>query len=120
MAKIASKARVLEYSKDFKVKIVELTHKLDIKAIDLAEALGLHPVMVYRWRQEYKEGKLRSTPTRMVQMTLKNKTPNKPPKRLLTEKELLKKEIAELKKENDFLKKWQQYLTETKKKDSDS
>ena len=120
MAKIISEERVLEYSKDFKVKIVELTHKLDVKTTDIAEVLDLHPVMVYRWRQEYKEGKLKPMPTRRVQMTLKKKTPNKPSKRLLTEKELLKKEIAELKKENAFLKKWQQYLTETKKKDSDS
>ena len=120
MAKITSKERVLEYSKDFKLKIVELTHRLDVKAIDIAEVSGLHPVMVYRWRQEYKEGKLRPSPTRKVQMTLKKKTPNKPSKRLLTEKELLKKEIAELKKENEFLKKWQQYLAETKTKNSDS
>mgnify|MGYP000716190574 CR=1 FL=1 len=120
MAKILSKERVLEYSKEFKVKIVELTNKLDVKAIDIAEIFNLHPVMVYRWRQEHKEGKLKASPTRKVQMTLKKKTKKKPSKRLLTEKELLKKEIAELKKENDFLKKWQQYLTETKKNDSDS
>ena len=62
MAKITSEEKVLEYSKDFNVKIVELTHKLDVKAIDIADMLGLHPVMVYRWRREYKEGKLRPSP----------------------------------------------------------
>ena len=120
MAKITSKKRVLEYSKEFKVMIVRLTHQLEVNAIDIAKVLNLHPIMIYRWRQEYKEGKLKASSTRMVEMTLSKKTPNKPSKRLLTEKEQLKKEIVELKKENAFLKKWEQYQAEIKKKNSDS
>lgn len=48
MAKIHSKERVIEYAVDFKIKVVELTDKLDADTIQIAEILGLHPVMVYR------------------------------------------------------------------------
>jgi len=118
MAKIVSEERVLEYSKEFKVKIVELSQKLDVKTADIAEVMGLHPVMVYRWRQEYKAGKLYSSPTRRVSMSLDKKTPPAPTKKQLSENERLKKENARLKTENSLLKKWQQYLAEVKRKDS--
>ncbi|WP_372878625.1 helix-turn-helix domain-containing protein, partial [Spongiibacter marinus] len=61
MAKIRSKERVIEYAIDFKIKVVKLTEKLDADTIQIAEILGLHPVMVYRWRQEYREGKFVAT-----------------------------------------------------------
>lgn len=120
MAKIKSKERVIEYSKDFKVKIVQLTEQLNIEAIAIADVLGLHPVMVYRWRQEYREGKLKTNPTRKVSMALDKKTtpPLSPQKR--SENEQLKRENARLKKENQLLKKWQGYLTEVRQKNSDS
>ena len=54
MARILCEERVVEYSVDFKIKVVELTDKLDVNATQIAEILGLHPVMVYRWRQEYR------------------------------------------------------------------
>ncbi len=40
----------------FKVTIVKLTSDLDVKAMEIAESLGLHPVMVYRWQQVHREG----------------------------------------------------------------
>lgn len=58
MAKIKSTERVVEYTPEFKVRVVELTQRLAISASDIAQGLGLHPVMVYRWRQEYREGLL--------------------------------------------------------------
>ena len=118
MAKIISDERVLEYSKEFKVKVVELTEHLDVQASEIAKALGLHPMMVYRWRQECREGKLVADPTRKVSMTLKRSSPS-PTKKQSSENELLKKEIERLKKENDLLKKWQRYLAEARQKDSD-
>ncbi len=119
MAKIISEERVLEYSKEFKVKIVELTHKLNVNAADIAEVMGLHPVMVYRWRHEYKQGKLVADTTRRVSMTLDKKRPPPPTKKQLSENERLKQENTRLKKENDLLKKWRQYLAEVRQNDSD-
>lgn len=119
MPKILSAERVIEYSVEFKIKVVRLTYELDIKAINIAKALNLHPMMIYRWRQEYREGKFVATPSRRISMTKDPKpTPKDPGKD--DEIKRLKKELAELKKENDFLKKWERYLADQKKSDSSS
>jgi transposase len=120
MAKILCEERVLEYSKEFKVMVVKLTDGLSVKAIDIADILNLHPMMVYRWRQEFREGKLISNPSRRVNMSLDHREPKPLSKKQLNENELLKKENMRLKKENDLLKKWQQYLAEVRQNDSDS
>ena len=120
MAKILSEERVLEYSNEFKVKIVQLTEHLDVQTAQVATVLGLHPVMVYRWRQEYREGKLKAYPNRRVSMTLDRPSSPPPTKKQLSENARLKKENARLKKENDLLKKWQRYLAEVRQNDSDS
>jgi transposase len=119
MAKILCKERVVEYTKEYKAKVVELTDKLDVKAIDIADVLGLHPIMVYRWRQEYREGKLVFEPSRRVSMTTPKEI--KP----LTqdhqaELKQLKKQNARMQREIDVLKKWQGYLAKLKQKDSNS
>lgn len=69
MPKILSAERVIEYSVEFKVRVVRLTMELDVKAIDIANILGLHPMMIYRWRQEYREGKFIDIPSRRISMT---------------------------------------------------
>lgn len=119
MAKIRCKERVVEYTNEFKVKVVELTQRLNVQAIDIANILDLHPTMVYRWRQEYREGKLIDEPSRRISMTT-----TKSPKSLSVDqqKELkqLKAQNARLIKENDLLKKWQGYLAKLKQKDSNS
>lgn len=119
MARILCEQRVVEYTNEFKVKVVELTHGLNVKAIDIANILNLHPTMVYRWRQEYSEGKLTYEPSRRISMT--SQKPTKP----LTadennELKQLKAQNSRLKKENDILKKWQGYLAKLKQKDSNS
>lgn len=69
MAKILSKKRVIEYSLEYKLEVIELTERLDVNAVQIAEVLDLHPMMVYRWRQEYREGKFVAQPTRRISMT---------------------------------------------------
>lgn len=120
MAKILCEERVLEYAKEFKVMVVKLTDKLPVKASDIARILNLHPMMVYRWRQEFRDGKLVSVPSRRVNMSLDHPAPNPPTKKQLSENERLKKENARLRKENDLLKKWRQYLAEIRQNGSDS
>lgn len=119
MAKILSKERVVEYSIEYKLSVVKLTEKLDEDAVKIAEVLGLHPMMVYRWRQEYREGRFVAQPTRRISMT---KEPPDRPKNGKEKSEIkrLRREVAELKKENEFLKKWDRYLKDQKQRDSDS
>jgi transposase len=120
MAKINTDERVIEYAKDFKVCAVKLTERLPVTVVEIAAALNLHPVMVYRWRQEYREGKLIAPPTRRITMSLDKKSPSKPSPKQLSENDRLRKENARLKKEVSLLKKWQGYLAEVRRNDSDS
>lgn len=117
MPRILSTERVVEYSVEFKIKVVRLTHELDVKAIDIAKVLNLHPMMIYRWRQEYREGKFVEVPSRRISM-IKGPTPPKLNRDKDDEIKRLKKELAKAKKENDFLKKWDRYLKDQKKHDS--
>jgi len=103
MAKILSEERVIEYSVAYKVNVVRLTNELNVKAIEIAKVLGLHPVMIYRWRQEYREGKFIVPPLRKIRMT----KDEKPAQHILSQdKEIarLKKKLAAAEKENAFLK----------------
>jgi len=117
MAKITSKERVLEYSKEFKVMMVKLSHVEGIQTKQIADSLNLHPLMISRWRKEVRDGKLVAHDLRRIQMTLKN--PSHLKKQRATNKKL-KQENERLKKENDLLKKWQRYLAEQKENGSDS
>lgn len=117
MAKINSPERHLEYSKDFKVKVVHLTNMEGVQIKQIAEALGLHPIMLSRWRQEYREGRLVAEPTRKICMVLKEPRPKQ---KKLSEMAKLRKQNERLKKENALLKKYQRYLAEVRKNASDS
>jgi transposase len=104
------------YSNEFKVRAVKLTHQADIKLKQIAEGLGIHPMMLSRWRKEYRDGLLHSDGRQRIGMSKKKKSPTKQ----ITEVARLKKEVARLQQENDLLKKWQQYLAEQHQKDLDS
>lgn len=121
MPRILSSERVIEYSVEFKIKIVKLTYELDVKTIDIAKTLNLHPMMIYRWRQEYREGKFIDAPSRRISMI---KEPAEPQGEIEKGKDdeikRLKKELSSTKKENDFLKKWGRYLKDQKKNGSGS
>ena len=119
MPRILSPERVIEYSVEFKIRVIKLTLELDVKAIDIAKALNLHPMMIYRWRQEYREGKFVEEPSRRISMTKDTSSP-KENKDKDDEIKRLKKELAEAQKENDFLKKWERYLKNQKSSDLDS
>lgn len=116
MAKILSSERVVEYSTEFKIRVVKLTESLDVTTATIADIIDLHPVMVYRWRQEYREGKLIEQPSKRITMT---KPPSESTSSLSNKdiKQLLK-ENEKLKKENALLKKWDAFLKDQRRKDS--
>ena len=118
MAKITREERVIEYSKEFKVRVVRLSYIDGIQIKQISEGLGLHPFMVSRWRKEYRDGKLVSEDSRKVVMGLDKKTIPQPSPQTITENERLRSENSRLKRENDLLKKWQRYLAEVRRNDS--
>lgn len=61
MAARLSTKRLPRYSLEFKQKVVKLTEIPGMEVQVVAEALDLHPVMLSRWRQEAREGRLRGS-----------------------------------------------------------
>lgn len=105
------------YPVDFKIKAVELSLKDNIMSKDVAEALDIHPLMLSRWRKEYREGKFNNNPRYQSNKELMNELPTK---KELNKIKQLQKENERLKQENVLLKKWQRYLAEVHQSDLDS
>ena len=105
------------YPVDFKIKAVELSLRDDVMSKDVAEALDIHPLMLSRWRKEYREGKFKESQRYNSNQELMAKLPTK---KELNKIKLLERENDRLKQENDLLKKWQRYLAEVHQSDLDS
>ena len=127
MPKYTQPRKTWAYSKDFKVKAVKLSNQEGILVKQVAEGLDIHPLMLSRWRKEYRDGKLHGDGQKRV-IVKKTKTvvkKDKPTEKKVTAKEIkklakLEKENERLKRENDLLKKWQRYLSEIHQNDLDS
>jgi transposase len=118
------KRRYDRYTLAYKLQAVSLSSHPGVKVKDIAEGLGIHEVMLYRWRMEYRNGDLREN---------KHMKADKPsPKRLkkradpakAKDDELIQatKRIKELEKalllrteELDLLKKAQRFFEKTKR-----
>ena len=84
-----------------------------VKNNDVAEKLDIHPYMLFRWRKEYREG-------RVVIDKHQKLTNAKKEAKELSKLQRLEKENAQLKKELELLKKWQRFLAEEHHNDIDS
>ena len=61
------------YTLDFKLQSVKLANNPNVRAKDIAESLGIHTVMLYRWQMEYRNGELRES----KYMVTKKQTPKR-------------------------------------------
>ena len=102
------------YSLEFKVKAVEWSHQAHRSVKGVAEALDIHPMMLSRWRKEYREGQFA--------MKRVKKAPADAKKLMKERDEInrLKRRISELQEENDILKKFQRFQAEERRKRSGS
>ena len=57
MPKMITGKKTQQYSDEFKVKAVEWSHQAHRSVKSVAEALDIHPMMLSRWRKEYREGR---------------------------------------------------------------
>lgn len=117
MPKYTQPRKTWFYPVNFKIKAVELSLRDDVMSKDVAEALDIHPLMLSRWRKEYREGKFKKTPRYQGNDEIMSKLPTK---KELDNIQKLKKENERLRQENDLLKKWQRYLAEVHQNDLDS
>ena len=106
------------YPINFKIKAVELSLRDDILSKEVAQALDIHPLMLSRWRKEYREGKFKKS-QRYQSNTNSELMSKVPTKKELNKIKQLEKENDRLKMENDLLKKWQRYLAEVHQNDLD-
>ncbi len=84
------------YSKEFKLKAVELSNNRD-SILEAATELGIRSDMLGRWRREFYNHEKKAFPG--VGNTIKQKD------KKLNELQALKKELREVKLERDILKK---------------
>jgi transposase len=109
MPRYTNPRKTWSYSNEFKIRAVKLSFHPDNKVKDVAEGLGIHPMMLSRWGREYRHGTLQCDGKVRIGMSRK-----------ITEVAALKKEVNRLRQENDLLKKWQRYLAEQHQKGLDS
>ena len=98
------------YTEEFKATAVKLSKRAGVLSKDVAEALDIHPLMLSRWRKDYREGRISA---RGKEVKLE--------KRQVAELRRLRKvEKAHclLKEEHSLLKKAIQFSLELKKRNS--
>ncbi len=81
------------YTREFKMEAVNLVKERDGRVTEVAENLGIHPMMLHRWKKEYSNDPEYSFPG-----LGKLKEPDEEMRRL-------RKEVTDLREERDILKK---------------
>ena len=99
MARMKGPRKTNQYPDEFKIKAIQLSGHPDIRATDVAEDLGVHPVLIYRWRKEYREGKFKKD-GRVRDEKIETKKISE-----LLRIQQLERENQKLRIENDLLKK---------------
>lgn len=101
-----ARKKTKSYPEAFRREAVRLADQSDRTAADVARELGIHPGQIYNWRTQF--NKLSKN-----QFTVADGTNYS--KEELAEIRKLKKEIADLKEERDFLKKATAYFAKDDK-----
>ena len=113
------------YTLEFKKMVVKLANNPSVKAKEVADTLGLHPVMVYRWQMENRRGELRGNPlaerqrTKVISVPRARKTDKEKDVELKlreAEKRIrkLEKDLAQREDELDLLKKAERFFEKKK------
>lgn len=100
------------YNYQFKHTAVRVTDHPNIQSVDVAAALGIHPIMLYRWRQEMREGKIEDNDAEARSRT-----------KLLEAQSRIKqleRQLNQLREENVILKKAERFFPEKKSRRSGS
>ncbi len=100
------------YDDSFKATAVELGTLPGVQAQDVAAVLDIHPVMLYRWKKEYRDGDImKKSDKGMLDAEMR---------RELNRLQKVEKAHETLKQEHELLKKSIQFSLDRKKKSSRS
>lgn len=109
---MSRKTKYDSYDDQYKATAVELGGLPGVTAKDVAELLEIHPIMLYRWKKEYREGSIMKKRSKGILETKE--------KAELKRLRKLEKAHETLLMEYDLLKKSIQYCSAQKKKSSSS
>jgi len=99
------KRKVQKYSEEFRREAVRLADQPGKTAVEVAESLGIHVGQIYNWRTQL---------NKLSQKQFKTLEGVDYAKEELAEIKRLKHELAQVKKERDFLKKAAAYFANQK------
>jgi transposase len=111
------------YTLAYKLQAVKLANHADVRSKDVADSLGIHPVMLYRWQMEHRKGELRENkhmkptkPTPKRRPDRADPTQKKDDELKAAEKRIkqLEKQLANREDELDLLKKAERFFTKIK------
>ena len=105
---MARKSKYDCYDDIFKATAVELAALRGVYAQDVAEVLDIHPVMLYRWKKECRDGVIMKKP---VKGSIETSTSSE-----LKRLKKIEKAYEQLQMKHEILKKSIQYCSEQKKK----
>jgi transposase len=117
MAARLSRKRLPRYGLEFKLAAVKLTEVPGVEVQAVAQALDIHPVMLSRWRQEAREGRLRGFVPRPRVVETKVRVPAV---REIKRLQALEKAHALLQEEHALLKKAIRFASERRPTSSPS
>ena len=114
------------YTLDFKLQAVRMANHPDVMSKSIAKSLGIHSVMLCRWRMEYRRGELKEK--KRMKPNPKSFPPGigpavkKEAELLVATKRIEELEVALANREEelDLLKKAQRFFAERKKQSSSS
>lgn len=115
MARPIGPRRVRSYPPEFKLQAVKLSNVEGVTVGDVAEALGIHPWMLSRWRTEVGKGLIKARTTVPRELRKPKHSPAE-----MDAYARLKKSHALLKEEHEILKKFIRFSSEQKQTDSNS
>jgi len=109
--------KVHKYSLEMKRTAVRLTQAPGARVKDVAGSLDIHPFMLSRWRKLSREGLL----TKKARAQSKAKKKKRAPSMVeMSKYAKLKRELEALRKEHEFLKKFDRFRAQLKAKGSRS
>lgn len=117
------------YTLAFKLQAVRMANHPDVMSKAIAESLGIHPVMLYRWQMEHRQGDLKENkhmkPKKPSSKRRQQRTDpgvNKEVELLIASKRIneLEKALANREEELDLLKKARRFFAEKKMRSSSS
>jgi transposase len=113
------------YTLEFKLQAVKLANLPSVMAKDIAEGLGIHPVMLYRWQMEYRNNELKANKNMKKKPTAPKRRPSQTDPAAQKEDELrkalkkikkLERELENKGEELDLLKKAERFFADRTKK----